>query len=79
MKNYFSRIMSDGYDILLSEGFVWPTELEDDQKIHLMNLGIEYFCELEEYMKCAQLQKKIDVIVNPPKRRGRPRKQVNIN
>jgi hypothetical protein len=34
-----------------------------------------YFQDQEEYEKCSVLQKKIELVNNPPKRkRGRPRK-----
>ena len=79
MKNYFSNMMSEGYDILVSKEIVWPKELEKDQKIELLNQAIKYFTEVEEYRKCAILQTKINDIENPPKRkRGRPRKNSEI-
>jgi hypothetical protein len=41
----------------------------------LLQLAINYFQELEEYERCALLQKKIEAILNPPKKkRGRPKK-----
>lgn len=74
MKNYFSDMMVDGYELFVAEKIYWPVELEDDQKIKLLESAIEYFCEKEEYLKCSVLQKRIDEIQHPPKPKRRPRK-----
>ena len=75
MGNYFKNLMGEGYEILVSKKIVWPSELSLDNKIELLNQAIKYFTEVEEYMKFATLQKKIEELQNPPKkRRGRPRK-----
>jgi len=79
MKNYFSDMMSDGYDLFVAEKIYWPVELEDSQKIKLLESAIEYFCEKEDYMKCAVLQKRIEEIQNPtPKRKRTTRKSKSI-
>jgi hypothetical protein len=78
MKNYFGEMMSNGYQLLVNEKVVWPYELEDSQKVDLLQQAILYFQELEEYEKCAILKTKIDLIFNPPKRRrGRPKGSKN--
>ena len=75
MKNYFNQIMHEGYVLLVADTVDWPYELEDEQKINLLQLALEYFQDLEEYEKCILLQKKINNIINPPKKkRGRPKK-----
>ena len=60
MGNYFKNLMGEGYEILVSKKIVWPSELSLDNKIELLNQAIKYFTEVEEYMKCATLQKKIE-------------------
>jgi hypothetical protein len=78
MKNYFGEMMSNGYQLLVNEKVVWPYELEDSQKVELLQQAILYFQELEEYEKCAILKTKIEHIFNPPKRRrGRPKGSKN--
>lgn len=78
MKNYFGDMMSNGYQLLVNDKVVWPYELEDSQKVELLQQAILYFQELEEYEKCAILKKKIEYIFNPPKRkRGRPKGSKN--
>lgn len=74
MKNYFNQLMKDGYYLLVQDKINWPYELETDQKVQLLNLAIEYFQELEEYEKCTLLQKKIEVLNTPKKKKGRPKK-----
>ena len=74
MKNYFNQLMKDGYYLLVQDKINWPYELEIDQKVQLLNLAIEYFQELEEYEKCTLLQKKIEVLNTPKKKKGRPKK-----
>ena len=50
------------------------------QRSKFVDVLIEYFVELEEYEKCAILQKKIVDINNPPqKKRGRPKKQISYD
>ena len=80
MKNYFNQMMTDGYEILTSDKVDWPYELTDAMKIQLLEKAAKYFIELEEYEKCAILQKKIVDINNPPKKkRGRPKKQISYD
>jgi hypothetical protein len=75
MKNYFNQMMHEGYALLVSDEVDWPYELDDVQKVNLLQLAINYFQELEEYERCGLLQKKIEAILNPPKKkRGRPKK-----
>ncbi len=74
MKNYFNQLMQDGYHLLVQDKINWPYELETDQKVQLLNLAIEYFQELEEYEKCTLLQKKIEVLNTPKKKKGRHKK-----
>ena len=74
MENYFNQVMTDAYTLLTSKRVNWPYELEIDQKVQLLNLAIEYFQELEEYEKCTLLQKKIEVLNTPKKKKGRPKK-----
>jgi len=77
MKNYFSDMMQNGYKLLVNERVVWPYELSDSQKVELLQQALEYFQNLEEYEKCAILRDKIAYIMNPPKRRGRPKGSKN--
>jgi protein-arginine kinase activator protein McsA len=77
MKNYFNQLMHEGYALLVSDEVDWPYELDDAQKINLLQLAINYFQELEEYAKCAALRDKIEMVKNPLKRRGRPKGSKN--
>ena len=77
MKNYFNQLMHEGYVLLVSDEVHWPYELDDAQKINLLQLAINYFQELEEYAKCAALRDKIELVKNPLKRRGRPKGSKN--
>ena len=80
MKNYFNQMMTEGYELLVSDKVVWPYELDDSMKIQLLNTATKYFVELEEYEKCSILQKKIVDIISPPKKkRGRPKKQISYD
>jgi hypothetical protein len=80
MKNYFNQIMVEAYKLLASEKVDWPYELSDSMKIQLLEKATKYFIELEDYEKCAILQKKIANIINPPKKkRGRPKKQISYD
>jgi protein-arginine kinase activator protein McsA len=77
MKNYFNQMMHEGYALLVSDEVDWPYELDDAQKINLLQLAINYFQELEEYERCAALRDKIELVKNPLKRRGRPKGSKN--
>lgn len=79
MKNYFNQMMVEGYELLVSDKVDWPYELDNVMKLQLLEQATNYFTELEEYEKCAILQKKIADIINPPKKRGRPRKQISYD
>ena len=64
MKNYFNHLMVDSYLIYAQDEIDWPRELCTEQNV-------------EDYMKCAVLRDKIQLILNPPKRRGRPKGSKN--
>ena len=68
MKNYFNQMMVEGYELLVSDKVDWPYELDNVMKLQLLEQATNYFTELEEYEKCAILQKKIADIINPPKK-----------
>ena len=71
MKNYFKKLMNDGYEILVAKRIQWPHELLDSQKVELLEQAIEFFQDQEEYEKCAILKKKIEAIYNPKPKRKR--------
>lgn len=77
MKNYFNHLMVDSYLIYTQDEIDWPTELCTEQKVDLINQTLKYFESVEDYMKCAALRDKIQLILNPPKRRGRPKGSKN--
>jgi hypothetical protein len=77
MENYFKQLMGEGSILLLQDNVNWPGELSDANKVDLLQKAIKYYEGLEEYEKCALLQKKIELIFNPPKRRGRPKGSKN--
>lgn len=77
MKNYFNHLMVDSYLIYTQDEIDWPTELCTEQKVDLINQTLKYFEAVEDYMKCAVLRDKIQLILNPPKRRGRPKGSKN--
>lgn len=61
-------MMSSGYDLLVNGTIVWPYELNDSQKVELLQQAILYFEEIQEYEKCAILRDKITEIFSPKKR-----------
>jgi hypothetical protein len=77
MKNYFNHLMVDSYLIYTQDEIDWPTELCTEQKVDLINQTLKYFESVEDYMKCAALRDKIQLILNPPKKRGRPKGSKN--
>jgi len=77
MKNYFNLLMDSSFDLLMEDKIDWPRELDATQKIELMNKALEYYVSVEDYMKCALLRDKIELVKNPPKRRGRPKGSKN--
>lgn len=75
MKNYFNDVMVEGFELLAADNVDWPYELTQCQQVELLTQAMMYFQDQEEYEKCHVLQKKIELVNNPPKRkRGRPRK-----
>lgn len=79
MKNYFNHLMVDSYLIYTQDKIEWPHELCTEQKVDLLTQTLKYFEAVEDYMKCAVLRDKIQLILNPPKRRGRPKGSKNKN
>jgi len=77
MKNYFNHLMVDSYLIYTQDKIEWPHELCTEQKVDLLTQTLKYFEAVEDYMKCAVLRDKIQLILNPPKRRGRPKGSKN--
>ena len=77
MKNYFNLLMDDSFDLLMEDKIEWPRELTEMQKIGLMTQALNYYVSVEDYEKCALLRDKIELVKNPPKRRGRPKGSKN--
>jgi hypothetical protein len=77
MKNYFNHLMVDSYLIYAQDEIDWPRELCTEQKVDLISQTLKYFESVEDYMKCAVLRDKIQLVLNPPKRRGRPKGSKN--
>jgi hypothetical protein len=77
MKNYFNLLMDDSFDLLMEDKIEWPHELTEVQKIGLMTQALNYYVSVEDYEKCALLRDKIELVKNPPKRRGRPKGSKN--
>ena len=69
--------MVDSYLIYTQDKIEWPHELCTEQKVDLLTQTLKYFEAVEDYMKCAVLRDKIQLILNPPKRRGRPKGSKN--
>jgi len=69
MKNYFSQIMSDAFQILKAKKVNWPSELDKQQKIMLLNKCLAYFEHYEEYDKCKTIQHKIQIMSRKRTRR----------
>ena len=62
-ENYLDLTIEEVYDVI-SQVNVWPASFDTDKKIKLMTRMINYFVDLEEYEKCAFLQKYIDGLEN---------------
>ncbi len=69
--------MDDSFDLLMEDKIEWPHELTEVQKIGLMTQALNYYVSVEDYEKCALLRDKIELVKNPPKRRGRPKGSKN--
>jgi hypothetical protein len=82
INNFFDKLMHSGYDILIQEKINWPNDLSLQQRIQLLEAAIEYFVQTEAYEKCALLKRQINSVIleynTPKKRRGRPRKKVQV-
>ena len=77
MKNYFNLLMDSSFDLLMEDKIEWPHELSEDQKLGLMTKALDYYVSIEDYTKCIALRDKIELVKNPPKRRGRPKGSKN--
>lgn len=71
--------MRDSYELLIAETIEWPFELSDSNKVELLQQAIAYFSEIEEYEKCVILQRKIEEIFNPPKKKRKRRTKKSEN
>jgi hypothetical protein len=60
MENHFNQVMIDTYELLISKRIKWPYELDNDQKIEFMEHVIKYFSDIEDYIKCSEIQKKLN-------------------
>lgn len=49
--------MDNTYEILMKEDFAWSLEFKEEMKVQLLTLLIEYFTDVEDYEKCAHLNK----------------------
>ena len=61
--NYLDLTIEEVYDVI-SNINIWPPSFDQKKKIKLMNSMIKYFIELEQYEKCAVLQRFIDELEN---------------
>lgn len=62
MSKYYDQMMLDNYQLLSARKVNWPHELDNSQKVELLQKTLAYFEEAEEYVKCAVLVKKIKSI-----------------
>ena len=77
MKNYFNLLMEESFALLMEGKIEWPHELSQEQQIELMTQTLDYYVSIEDYTKCIALRDKIELVKNPPKRRGRPKGSKN--
>lgn len=68
-RNYFNDIMNDIQEILYAENVDWPNELNNEDKVKLLNSAIEYFTKVEEYEKCKILHDQIAILASGKKPR----------
>lgn len=62
MSKYYDQMMLDNYRLLSARKVSWPYELDNAQKVELLEKTLMYFEEAEDYVKCAVLVKKIKSI-----------------
>lgn len=58
-ENYFKDLMVSGYEVLIEDTVLWPESFTLEQKLSLLQAALNYFQLIEDYAKCALLQKKI--------------------
>ena len=56
MKDYEKMVMEQVYDILMEDDFKWSVDFNQKMKMDLLNLLIEYFKNIEDYIKCSKLK-----------------------
>lgn len=72
----YQKMMNHGFVLLTTTTF--PDELDEVQRIELLQYFIQHFQELEEYEKCSVLKNRISTVMLPiAKKRGRPKKSKN--
>lgn len=71
----FEIMMDEGFDLITKESF--PSELEEVQRLELLQCFIQHFMKLEEYEKCQILKDRMETVMFPVKRK-RKKKSTNI-
>ena len=62
--SYEKKVMEQAYIILMKEDFEWTETFQDDMKLKLLNLLLEYFSDIEHYEKCSKLKPIINRLEN---------------
>lgn len=69
----YDIMMYEGFELITKESF--PDELDEIQRLELLQCFIQHFTKLEEYEKCQILKDRMETVMFPIKRkRGRPKK-----
>jgi hypothetical protein len=61
-RNLIHEIIEDGYRLITKKHMRWPKELDDNDRLIILDELTEYYENLEEYEKCKVLSDKIKKI-----------------
>lgn len=54
--SYENKVMEQAYFILMKDDFEWSDSFQDDMKLKLLSLLLDYFSDIEHYEKCSKLK-----------------------
>jgi len=64
IENYLDLSLREAYEVLTSNKDPWPHNFQPSKKIKFIDQLIEYFQNMEEYERCAELVKIKEKVTN---------------